>query len=650
MFTANILLYLNVYGYTKEREKQNARLEAYIGGATIWMLLLFTSTEILSLFQGINRTSLTLFWGVLDVLLVLLFLLKFKKNNAYKNIIRDIVQINLPAKNERFLLLIMLLVAGYVGILAVKTAPYNWDSMTYHMSRIAAWAQNGSVEHYATNIIRQIASPMLGEFVNLHVYVLLGKSDICINLLQCISYYTCAVMVYGIAGKIGCKQSFCRLASLLYMSMPIAFGEALTTQVDNFATVWLLFFVYLLLDFTQTGELIEWNRTNIRKVCIMGFCVAWGYLIKPSVCIAMVIFVLWLLVVCIRRKDKVGVLLRLILCTIPCIVLPIIPELARNISTFHAISSPIAGQRQLVGTLNPLALLVNFSKNFVINLPTVYLYDYARQFAKVPEILARLLRVDLNNPAISEDGRVYALSDAPNFGHDTAANPLIVWLLIFCIVLVIFKIKKMEWKKLLHSYSLIAVVSFLIFCTILRWEPFVTRYMLSYLTLLCPMLALQMQKLPEKGMSITCQNMWVGAICFVAIMNLASMCMYHRNVCNVDDADTRPYGYFVVRPQEYPAYLSIAQDIKAQGYSRVGIYLGENHYEYPFWAMLKDSDVEIEHVNVTNESAVYMDEIFVPETIIWIGNPPEGSFQWSGKEYSIYKEYAVDKYLLEMAH
>lgn len=111
-------------------------------------------------------------------------------------------------------------------------------------------------------------------------------------------------MVGAIAQKLGCNRLFRFLAVLLYMSMPIAYAEALTTQVDNFATVWLLFFVYLLLDLTGQKDRIEVDFGNISRVCMMGLCVAFGYLAKPSVCIGMAVFAVWLLIVCIVRKDE----------------------------------------------------------------------------------------------------------------------------------------------------------------------------------------------------------------------------------------------------------------------------------------------------------------------------------------------------------
>lgn len=338
----------------------------------------------------------------------------------------------------------------------------------------------------------------------------------------------------------------------------------------------------------------------------------------------------------------------MIVCTIPCIVLPIVPEILRNIRTFGAISSPIAGQRQLVGTLNPFCLVVNAAKNFVFNLPTTYWKGCEKYLQKIPNFLAGILGVDINDPAIAEDGRIFSLHGAPNFGHDTAINPVIVWLLILCIIWAVIKIRHINWRQMYRSYSLVAVICFVAFCAVLRWEPFVTRYMVSFLALLCPMIVFQIQRLTEVSAKkpLRLQNILVGIICLVCVIDIINIGEYHQGICNVYGAAQRPYGYFVNRSNEYEAYSAICQAIADNGYQQIGLFSNEDHYEYPFWAMLQENDVQIRHVNVQNESAIYTDEEYVPDCIIWLGTLEGETFTWNGAEYTLFAEYEADRYLL----
>jgi len=518
--------------------------------------------------------------------------------------------------------------------------------MTYHLPRIAHWAQNQTVAHYATNIIRQLTSPVLAEFINLQVYILSGNNDIFLNMLQSVSFIANAAIVYGIARKIKCSDTFCRLAVLLFLTMPIAFSEALTTQVDNYATVWLLIFVYFLLDFTSVEKKITFCRENIILVCTMGFCVSLGYLAKPSVCIGMCIFVLWLLIICIRRKDRLVPLLQLICCVIPAIILPLIPEIARNLATFQAISDPIAGKRQLIGTLQPSYIFINFLKNAVYNLPNIYFSDSSNWLKRIVVKCAQLLNVELDHPSISEGGAVFYIHNAQDYGHDTAVNPVIVILFIICILWLLLRRHKKGERRDYIGFCITSALSFLLFCCVLRWEPFVTRYMISYLALLCPVTATLLQKLTDGKTQFGLRNSALSIIWFVCIVEFIGLAYYHRNMNARNGADERPYGYFVNRTTEYQSYTELCNAIMEGDNKNIGIYLGSNDYEYPLWAMLEGEIAQMKHVNVNNSSAVYAEENFEPDCIIWIGSLPDSTFTYNGIIYSNTFTAAENRYLL----
>lgn len=626
MLISFILLYIDIHTYRLQKTKEPDWILSFIGAGTLWMLFLYGVTEIFSFFRLLRFTPLLCTWIGFAAFL-LLHLLISKRIRKAVNYIGECIK---ELKHIRPVHVLVVSFSLLMLFFSFKTVPYNWDSMTYHLSRICHWAQNRSVSHYSTNIVRQIASPVLGEFVNLHIYILSKGRDNFFNFLQCISYLICAGMVYGIAGKLQCRRNFCRIAFLLYLSMPIAFAEALTTQVDNFATLWLLYFAYILLDFTDAERKIIFDKGTVIKVCLLGLFVSFGYLTKPSVWVGMAIMVLWLLAVCIVRRDSVIILTKLIGTVLPAIVLPIMPEILRNIKTFSAISAPIAGQRQLIGTINPFYIFINFLKNFCYNLSNVYIYNSDYFLTRIIEKAAGILRVELNDPSIAEDGRSFFMHTAPEYGHDTAINPVIVILLIIFIVLGITKLRQKKLKDILLSYSFVSLLCFMAFCAVLRWEPYVTRYMTAYLALLCPMLALQLQN----NIGENSRGGLTGILCFVCIAELCSMGIYHRNMYTQNGAGNRPFGYFTNRDYEYETYVNISQAVREHGFSEIGLKTGEDSYEYPIWQMLSDVVVRIEHVNVENVSAKYDDAGFTPDCILWIGKVPEETVYRNGKEYS----------------
>lgn len=652
MLFAIVTLYGNIHLYKKRKQIKDTGLDSYVEACCLWMLFLFTVTEILSVGHVLRFRFLFVIWFGLDALLTAAFVMQWRHSGLRLKKVWEACRSSLDIRKAPYYG-ILLVIGAFVLGLSLVTTPYNWDSMTYHLPRIAYWAQNRSVEHYATNSIRQISSPVLAEFVNVNVYILCRGHDFLFNLLQGTSYLTCAVLVGAIAGKLSCDRFFRFLAMLLYMSMPIAYAEALTTQVDNFSAVWLLFFVYRLLDYTDKTKSLQFDESTVRGVCTMGLCVAWGYLAKPSVCVGMVVFALWLLIVCIKRRDRVWDLARLFLCALSCVALPMTPEILRNFKTFNAYASPSAGAQQLVGTLHPAYLFVNLLKNLSFNMPTPLVKDGDIIFAKIAVTAASLLQVELDAVSISENGREYVLHEAGNYGCDTAVNPIVLWLFLFCvlwtilraILRLVLRIDRTKQQEIGRDYFLAAAFSFLAFCTVLRWEPFVSRYMISYLALLCPLIASQIQWGSEGDRRRPFRWGVAGIVSVLCLIEILSLSQYHFEIWK-DHARIRPYSYFAARWDELAVYPPIVDAIYSKGYESVGLSLRKaDDFEYPFWAML--DGCRLEHIQVKNESAIYADTAFVPDCIIWFGSLPEEDVEINGKTYGQVTEFGKKQYLLE---
>lgn len=649
MLLAVVALFGNIHIYKKRKSIEDGCLGSYIEACCLWMLFLFMLTEVLSAGHAMRFRFLLPVWGGLDVLLLYLLAAQLKKmgftaGSAVRRV-REAGRRGWLALREAPYYGILLLIGMVVLGLSLITTPYNWDSMTYHLPRIAYWAQNRSVAHYATSSIRQVCSPVLAEFVNLHVYILCRGHDFFFNLLQGMSYVTCAVMAGAIAGRLSCNRLFCFLAAFLYMTMPIAYAEAMTTQVDNFAAIWLLFFVYRLLDYVDVKKAMRFDKITVCRVGVMGLCVAWGYLTKPSVCVGMVVFALWLLLVCIKRRDRLRDLAGIFFSALPCVVIPLLPETLRNFKSFGSYANPAAGAAQLVGTGHPAYLFVNMLKNLSFNLPTPFIKNGHEIFTVIAEKAAAFMRVELDAKSISENGRAYMLHEAGNYGCDTAVNPTVLWLFLLCVLWAVLGFGRKKWEGCCRGYFVAASVSFIAFCTVLRWEPFVSRYMISYLALLCPMIAaaIQMGTSGKRGRPFR----WgiVGIISLLCVAEAVSLSRHHFDIWK-DRARTRPYGYFAARYDEMAVYFPLTDQIKSHGYENVGLYLRKaDDFEYPFWEML--DGCRLEHILVNNETAVYADESFVPDCIIWFGTPPEEPVKIGDRVYNKRTEFGSKQYLLE---
>lgn len=600
---------------------------------------MFILTEILSFLKCMEYAYLIAGWLLFDLLLA--FVCYKRRDKISRIISRKIFQ------GFKLYYVISIFIALLSIYFAVKTVPYNFDSMTYHLSRVAHWVSNKSVAHYSTNIVRQVASPVLAEFVILHIYIISKGNDSLVNILQCASFITNAFIIWGIAKKLKCKSGYCFLASFLYMTTPIAFAESVTTQVDNFAALWMLIFVYFIIDFLDIKEKIRINKVSIINVIILGNCIAFGYLCKPSVSIAMVIFALWLLFICILRKDKIINLIKLIAYSLPGMIIPLGIEISRNIYTFKKPASPITGGRQLIGTLNPAYVLVNYIKNITYNLPNIYDDNSQSNILFFVHKIANILKVVINDPSISEDGVEFQVWPARTYGIDVAVNPVIVILAIMCTIRIIFCIKKIKLSELSTQFSIVSIICFFVFCAVLRWEPFVSRYMISYLALLCIVVCIQLQDIEYKNQRLS--SAIIGVTCFCSLIDLYGLYKYNKSVCEMTNSVSREEGYFFARDPELDDYRYVAEYIRNNNYKNIGFFCSENHYEYPLIKMLEGDIEQFEHIGVNNETSKYSDPNYIPDCIFVVGQYIEESYIYNDIEYHIAYDFGEGwKYILSI--
>ena len=563
----------------------NDKIKSFIYALTIWGSVLYLVTEFLSFFNSINRSSLFVFWLILDLILYLVG----RKRKCKLNI-----SLKLDKHKIAVLIIFCLVLVGDFIVV-----PYNWDSMTYHLPRIMFWAQNGSVAHFPTYDSRMLTSPVLAEFVNLHNYVLIG-SDKFFNFVQGFSFIGIVLLIVCICKILNLDKKVTCLACFLFMSMPIAMAESLTTQVDLFSTVWALVFVCSSLDLMNKDKIVV--RDEIFNLTILGLSMGLGYLSKPSVCLMMLVFGLALLIVRIKHKDGITVY---ILCPIiiGIVALSIVSfEIIRNIDTFGAVSDPIAGERQLVGTLLPNYLIINFLKNFFFQLGLPFIYQKVGPAYRIIAFIGRLIGVDINEPLIAEDGMTYCIPDATNIGCDTSIATLVCVLLIIVLALCVIR------KKKLDIFDKTTLISFIVFLFILRWERYESRYVLTYLALLCVFVS---KKLYEVNINVIFEKVIYLGI----ILSICWFVVYFPRLYSEPSIFKRPDGYFASNIEIKDEWLNLSEYINGQDIKTVTIASYDRNYTYPIFVLCDLEHIECFADGVSNE--------YKPDAIVYIGECDE---------------------------
>ena len=590
-----------------------ASLSVAVCATAVWLLAI---TEILSLFHAVTSAALLGIWIGTDLVLGTLTALEYRKHPP----------VLIKPRRETAAYLPILAVLLIVLALDFLTVPYNWDSMTYHLPRIMMWAQNRSVGHFATYDVRQISSPYLSEYINLHQYLIWGM-DRFFNYVQGVSFCFCAYGIHSLSRKLGLSRRWQILSTIMFISMPIAFAEALNTQVDLLTTVWLIIFIYFCLDVLKTPTL-KLDRTNITRVLILSVNVGLAYVSKPSVCIAMAVFLFVLLIRRLICKDNIAVLLGLTAIAGIVVAVIICPGIIRNYHTFNTISPDEVGARQLVGTMNPKYLFINFVKNICYTLPTSLLRNSDKFFYELPGKIADLIHVNLNDASISEDGGAYKYAVIHDYRHDTAINPLIVWL--FLITLIINIISAIKNKKI-SAFRVSAALSFLAFMTLVRWEPYETRYELSFLALLCPYIAYSLYRISQKKKNSDIAV--ISMICMLCAFTTYNMVIFHDNF-RQEHAGTRPEGYFAVNGI-YDSWKNVTDIVNDSGCTELGLHSRSSYYTYPVWVMC-DNLERVELISAEeNDTKIYADSEYRPEAIIWFGDLEtfDNEYTYNGRNY-----------------
>ena len=298
--------------------------------------------------------------------------------------------------------------------------------------------------------------------------------------------------------------------------MPIAFAEATTTQNDNYSAMWLLFFFYLLIDLLDKNKVIQYNRQNRDKVVFAAISMGFGYLAKPSVCFAMVVLLCFVLWNVLRRKDKLKDILSLLAISMGVFIITILPQFIFNIYVYGNALPDNVGKRQLVGTWYPNYLFVNMIRNYTYNLGNSWVPKSKEFLAECMYWLADVFNVILDDPTISEDGGLFGFSSHP-YGCDTALNPLILTLAIFSVMWCLSHLKKQNSNQV--QVTLYAMISYVVFCFFLRWEHFISRYLLPYFALFCPIIAIQAQNIYFTIKKRIFQKSFITILCLLLFVN-----------------------------------------------------------------------------------------------------------------------------------
>lgn len=595
-------------------------------GALGWGLAAVTSLELLGLVGEINRLSIIVFWSLLSVGAIFNLIMQ-RKNGIIKvkeiGASRDVdfrPQVGDP--------LYFTLAASAAAIAAITTTvaliavPSTWDSLSYHLPRIEQWIQQGSLAHFPTGNIRQLASNPAAEMLILH-FRLLAESDRLDNLVQALAFIGSIAISALVARRLGASRNGQILAALFTATLPMAILQGSSTQTDLVVSFFLLAAFERLLAWRSSGRIL--NSIGV------GAALGLAILAKGTAyffAVPLFLFVLGMVIRNYLRQHIYGTV------AISVILLMINSgQYYRNLTHFGTPLGPQYGVASL--DHSPGALLSTFLRNIGSNLTTPF-YRINQTLVDIVVYVHQALGLNVDDPNTTfpithfnelADG-IFTTSE------DYAPNPLHLGLIILSMIILFSRRLSSGGSGLcgvVRAYTVTVLLGGILFCLMLRWQPWITRLQLPFFLLMGPAVATVLStRLRPRLIIIVGVCLAFAALPCVFLnqrrplweppWNLRHRFALGSNILTSDVWEQMFWG----SAKKYIAYRNAVKSIADRASGGVGLIVDGDKWEYQLWRMLNENHstapVHIEHVCLPENGSARL--TFQPEIVLAIKQDP----------------------------
>ena len=633
---------------------------AFVKAMILWATLVFLITEVLSLLQAIGPYTLAITWVVIILWIVVSLIWHRGKLSHLREIVssRHPFSPSLEASSAWIPVVPILLISVITLVIGLVSPPNNWDSMTYHMSRVEHWRTNGSVSHYPTNSVWQISHNPFSEFVILQFQTLGFGSDRFANLVQWLFFVASMATASSLVGVLGGTRLAQNMSALAVATTPMVIMQATSTQNDlvcGFFVAAVAFFAFKIGVHPN-----KWDRAYL------SLALALAIVTKGTAYVLLPPFIIWALWVTYTTSG--------IRATLAFGQMALFAVLIFNsghwIRNFELWGNPLGDPWLLEFYENQSHGLKEMTLSMLLNTlmhlgtPFVRINSFLEQTASVVSIWLGLSLKDSSIIFVPHFPLQISLRT-----HDTfAGNALMVGLFLGALVLTALP----SVPAIRRTYALLCVSSWTLFCFLLKWSPFHTRLQTPLFILGAVLIGLMsctpgllrlaghrhtqiaVSILSVLGLiTVSALNVVVGAeflsefgatrigfiICDAVVgMTGIALIMLNRNskglhsvtlVCLLTFAslpwllcnETRPvlplkyqdsifntdrvYGYFASRHALAAPYIALTRWLdKTPGCTTIGIKGSIDAWEYPLWALshIGGTDRRFVHTAVSNAS------------------------------------------------
>ncbi|OZI07505.1 hypothetical protein BWI93_14295 [Siphonobacter sp. BAB-5385] len=308
---------------------------ALIQTLLVHAVLVFIYSETFSAFNQLNTRTATAFWLVISGIWIGLGIRSkmFKTKDLYLQLIQIFRFSAFPTVYKFIFWVAILFFIAPLGLLAVYSTPNNYDSNSYHITRILVWLLNQNLDHFPTTHIQQLYHNVFAEYLILQVFLLTGTDQL-INVIQFGAMLGSLSVVSLFGKRLGMDYKGQFLIGILLFTLPIGIFESTTTQSDYVACFLFLCFVY------GGFQLIDAYTYKNGLFCCVALALG-GFTKYPIFFFACPFALYFGLTLLIRQGFKPTA--QLLILAVVCMILTFTPFFVRNYSLFHHVLSPPEG-------------------------------------------------------------------------------------------------------------------------------------------------------------------------------------------------------------------------------------------------------------------------------------------------------------------
>jgi hypothetical protein len=232
-----ILLFLTSYGKCRNASAGSCDWRRHFLEACLWMgSFIVLVSEALSLFHSLATIPITIAWLCAAVGALSLGLRGGAIRMGWLGLKEGVRSLD---RFDRVAIAAVFIFVATLFIIAWLSPPNTMDSLQYHMARVVHWAENRSLQPYATQYLPQLVNPIGGELVILNLRLLYG-TDHAAGLVQWWAMMGSLVGASFLAAQLGAGRRGQWAALCFVASLPMGIMQATSTQNDYVAALWMV--------------------------------------------------------------------------------------------------------------------------------------------------------------------------------------------------------------------------------------------------------------------------------------------------------------------------------------------------------------------------------------------------------------------------